>query len=177
MRSPDSPPHRSSRPTAAGCTLRVALLGLWLIASLAHGIERGTSATGVAYASGGASQEELEVLRAERLKYSFWLTTAARRSGAYLAGVRVRISDAEGGKRVLEHVMDGPWLFADLPLGRYEVEAILLDERTGRLEIQRGTTAIHAGDHHQMLLYFSTGDEVGEERAPPSGNPYDGSRK
>jgi len=175
MRSADSCQHRSrSTPASA---LRVALLGLWLIANLAQGIERGTSVSGVAYASGGASHEELELLRAERLRYSLWLTTAARRSGAYLAGARVRITEADGGKRVLEHVMDGPWLFADLPLGRYEVEAILLDERTGRLEIQRGTTAIHAGDHHQMLLYFSTGDEVGEGRAPLSGNLYDGSKK
>jgi len=91
--------------------------------------------------------------------------------------VKVRITETDSGKRVLEHTMDGPWLFADLPLGRYEVEAILLDERTGRLEIQRGTTGIHAGDHHQMLLYFSTGDEVGEGRSPLPGNPYDGRQK
>jgi hypothetical protein len=91
--------------------------------------------------------------------------------------VRVRIREADGGMRVLEHVMDGPWLFADLPLGRYEIEAILLDERLGRLEIQRSSTTIHSGDHHQMLLYFSTGDEVGEDRAPLPGNPVDGSKK
>jgi len=156
---------------------RAALLGLALMAGLAQAIERGTSASGVAYVSGGTSHEELDVLRAERSSYSFWLTTAARRSGAHLAGVRVRITGADDGRRVLEHVMDGPWLFADLPLGRYEVEAILLDERTGRLEIQRGTTAIHAGDRHQMLLYFSTGDEVGEVRAPPSGNPVDSPKR
>jgi hypothetical protein len=157
--------------------LRAALCGLWLSAQLAHGLERGTSATGVALASGGSSREEQEMLYAERQRYSFWLTTAARHSGAYLAGVRVRITEADGSKRVLEHVMDGPWLFADLPLGRYEVEAILLHERTGRLEIQRASTQIHAGDHHQMVLYFSTGDDVGEDRAPPLGNPQDGRTK
>jgi len=170
-------PRRHVPPTGrVRRALRAAVLGLGLMASLAQAIERGTSATGVAYASGGTSHEELDVLRAERPNYSFWLTTAARRSGAHLAGVRVRITEADGGMRVLEHVMDGPWLFADLPLGRYEVEAILLDERTGRLEIQRGTTAIHAGDHHQMLLYFSTGDEVGDGAAP-SGKPLDDTQK
>jgi len=149
----------------------VALLGSWLAAQLAFAIDRGTSAAGVVFASGGSSHEEQEALRADRLHYSFWLTTAARGSGAYLADVRVRINEADGGQRVLEHVMDGPWLFADLPLGRYEVEAILLDQRTGRLEIQRGSTQIHAGDHHRMVLYFSTGDEVGEEPARPPATP------
>jgi hypothetical protein len=176
MRSARICPH-ISRSGRAGRTLCAAFLSLSLIAHFAHGTERGTSATGVAYASGGASDEELEALRGERLKYSFWLTTAARRSGAYLAGVRVRITEADGGQRVLEHVMSGPWLFADLPLGRYEVEAILLDERTGRLEIQRGMTTIHAGDHHQMLLYFSTGDEVADDRSPLPGTAHDGPKK
>jgi hypothetical protein len=176
MRSAGTCPHLS-RSKRAGRALRVVLLSLSLVAHFAYGTERGTSAAGVAYASGGAGDEELEALRAERLKYSFWLTTAARRSGAYLAGVRVRISEAEGSRRVLEHVMTGPWLFADLPLGRYEIEAILLDERTGRLEIQRGTTNIHPGDHHQMLLYFSTGDEVAEDRSPLPGTAHDGPKK
>jgi hypothetical protein len=176
MQSAGTCPH-TSRSGRAGRALRVVLLSLPLIANFAYGTERGTSAAGVAYASGGASDEELEALRADRLKYSFWLTTAARRSGAHLAGVRVRISEAEGGQRVLEHVMAGPWLFADLPLGRYEVEAILLDERTGRLEIQRGTTHIHPGDRHQMVLYFSTGDEVADDRSAPPGTPHDGPKK
>ena len=126
------------------------------------------SPAGVAYASGGTSVEELDVLRAEQQRYSFWLTTSARGSGAYLAAVKVRIVD-EAGTRVLDHTMDGPWLFANLPLGRFEVEATLLDERTGRLEIQRGTVGIHPGDHHRMVLQFSTGDDAGERggSAPP----------
>jgi len=141
----------------------LAWLALCLAAGPALPIERGTSPAGVAYASGGSTYEELDAMRSEQQRYSFWLTTAARGSGAYLAGVKVRIAD-ETGKRVLEHTMDGPWLFADLPLGRFEVEAFVLDERSGRLEIQRGTVGIHAGDHHRMVLYFSTGDEVGEDR-------------
>jgi hypothetical protein len=139
-----------------------ALLSFAAALHAAQAIDRGTSGAGVVYVSGGTSHEELEALRAERLKYSFWLTTAARGSGAHLAGVKVRITEADGGRRVLDHTLDGPWLFAALPLGRFEVEAILLDERTGRLEIQRGTTHIHPGDLHQMLLYFSTGDTVGD---------------
>jgi len=143
-------------------------LGLLLAPALPRALERGTSPAGVAYASGGTSVEELDVLRAEQQRYSFWLTTSARGSGAYLAAVKVRIVD-EAGTRVLDHTMDGPWLFANLPLGRFEVEAALLDERTGRLEIQRGTVGIHPGDHHRMVLQFSTGDDAGERggSAPP----------
>jgi len=142
--------------------LLLAWLALCLAAPPALALEQGTSPAGVAYASGGSTYEELDAMRSEQQRYSFWLTTAARGSGAYLAGVKVRIAD-ETGKRVLEHTMDGPWLFANLPLGRFEVEAFVLDERTGRLEIQRGSVGIHAGDHHRMVLYFSTGDEVGED--------------
>jgi NAD(P)H-flavin reductase len=53
--------------------LGAAGLGMAPIASLAQAIERGTSATGVAYVWGGTSHEELELLRAERLSHSFWL--------------------------------------------------------------------------------------------------------
>lgn len=153
-----APPRRRGSPWLLACWL-----ALWLVVPCAHGLERGTSSAGVAFMSGGASEEEQARMRAERPGYSFWLTTAARGSGAYLAGVRVRITD-ESGQRVLEHTMDGPWLYAALPLGRYEVEAALFDEQLGRLEIQRGSTAIHPGDRHSMVLYFIPGDMAGEAR-------------
>ena len=160
--------------------IRALPLALLLLAGLAlpvAALQRGTSAAGVEYASGGVSHEEQLALHAERLNHSFWLTTAARRTGAHLAGVRVRIRETGSNRLVLEHVMDGPWLFAALPLGRYEVEAILHAEDLGRIEVQRGITTIHAGDHHQMLLYFSTSDEVGEDTKPMPGNPYDGPKR
>lgn len=163
------------RPSVALSLTLVLLALLALLAQPAAATDRGTSTAGVEYTSGGASHEEQEALHAQRLNYSFWLTTAVRRSGAYLAGVRVRIREAGSNRLMLEHVLDGPWLFAALPQGRYEVEAIVQVERVGRIEVQRGTTTIHAGDHHQMLLYFTTPDADGEE--PPKlrpDNPYYG---
>ena len=146
-------------------------LTLWALLTLpAAAMERGTSPAGVAYVSGGVSHEEQQALQTQRPAYSFWLTTAARRTGAHLAGVRVRIREADSKRLVLEHVMDGPWLFAALPLGRYEVEAILHAEDQGRIEVQRGITTIHAADHHQMLLYFTTSDEVGDDTKALPGN-------
>ncbi|HSB23159.1 MAG TPA: hypothetical protein VLE94_08620 [Burkholderiaceae bacterium] len=169
-----TPAHPRARPTRPAHRLLSLLLGLGLClsASTASALVRGTSPTGVVYASGGGSYEELDQMRAERQRYSFWLTTAVRGSGAYLADVKVRISD-EAGRRVLDHTMDGPWLFADLPLGRFEVEAFVLDERTGRLEVQRGTVTIHPGDHHRMVLYFNADDDGAGERGAASGSPYE----
>lgn len=151
------------------------MLHLGLSALPAAAVQRGTSATGVDYVSGGVGEEEQKLLHAQRRDYSFWLTTAVRRSGAHLAGVLVRIREAETGLLVLEHRMDGPWLFAKLPVGRYEIEATLQDLALGRIEIERGSTTIHANDRHQLLLYFDTGEAIGE-RAPGqrSPNPYEG---
>ena len=150
-------------------------VGLALTGPCALALQRGTSATGVDYVSGGVAQDEQRALVERRGEYSFWLTTAVRKTGAHLAGVMVRIREAETSLLVLEHRMDGPWLFAKLPVGRYDVEATLQNLKLGRIEVERGSTTIHPGDRHQMLLYFDTGEAIGEREpgvAPP--NPYDG---
>ncbi|WP_298829185.1 hypothetical protein [uncultured Piscinibacter sp.] len=152
------------------------LCASWTLAgSNAWAAQRGTSATGVDHVSGGVGQDEQQALLAERGDYSFWLTTAVRKSGAHLSGVLVRIREAETGLLVLDHRMDGPWLFARLPVGQYEIDATLQDLRLGRIEVQRGTTTIHPNDRHQLLLYFDTGEAIGE-RAPGATppNPYGG---
>ena len=139
-------------------------------------VERGVSPLGVAYASGGVSHSELQDLHAKRQDYSFWLTTAALKSGAHLADVAVRVTPVRGGAPVLEHTMAGPWLFAALAPGRYQVEASFRPDPGHAMQVRRGVTTIHPGDHHQMVLYFDTGDEVGTEPAI-AGNPYNGGSK
>jgi len=159
-------------------TLRLTVLAAALLAAVpALALQRGTSPTSVEFASGGVGEDEQKLLHAQRRDYSFWLTTAVRKSGAHLAGVMVRIREADSGLLVLEHRMDGPWLFAKLPVGRYEIEATRQDLALGRIEVQRGTTTIHPNDRHQMLLYFETGEAIGEREPgarPP--NPYEGDR-
>lgn len=150
------------------CTMLAAALA---VALSAGATVRGTTPEGIAYASGGVGEAEKSELKATRAAYSFWLTTAALRSGAHLDGARVRIRDLDRQALVLEHVMDGPWLFVALPVGRYEVEAILQMEAPSRVLIERGTTAIHAGDHHQMLLYFALGDATGDRPAQAASAP------
>jgi len=160
-------------PAHAVVALTVAV---WFPSVMA--VEHGVSPAGVAYASGGVSHSELQDLHAKRQDYSFWLTTAALKSGAHLADVAVRVTPLRGGKPVLEHTMAGPWLFAALQPGRYQVEASYRPDPSRALQVRRGVTTIHPGDHHQMVLYFDTGDEVGTENQPAlPGNPYNGGRR
>lgn len=160
-------------PTHAVVALTVAV---WFPSVMA--VERGVSPAGVAYASGGVSHTELQDLHARRQDYSFWLTTAALKSGAHLAAVTVRITPLRSSAPMVEHTMAGPWLFAALPPGRYQVEAGFRPDPARPLQVRRGVTTIHPGDHHQMVLYFDTGDEVGAENQPAlPGNPYNGGSK
>jgi hypothetical protein len=150
-------------------------LGLCLLAPLtsAQAIERGTTPTGIAYVSGGVGQSELVAMNEEKKNYSFWLTTAAKGSGSYLAAVRVRILDARSRQSVLETTMEGPWLFAALPKGRYEVEATLAADGGGPAQTLKKSTTIHPGDRHQMVLYFDTNDLVGsKDETPFTTSPY-----
>jgi hypothetical protein len=50
------------------------------------------------------------------------LVFAEQQTGAYIADVHVRVSDAKG-HMVLDTITDGPMLIAKLPPGRYQVAA------------------------------------------------------
>jgi hypothetical protein len=131
----------------------VASLVAALGTSAAFALSEEKSPQGWAFLDGGVSRSEIESMDAEKGKYSLWIITAARVSGAYLADVDVSIADEKGAK-VFERRLQGPWLFIDLPLGRYEVSG-----RVGQKTVSRVTT-IHPGDHHQMVLYFDVPAEV-----------------
>lgn len=148
-----------------------ALLAAASVAAVdAAAMRSGQTPEGLPYAMGGVTYGELRALHGERQKYSLWLVTAVARSGAYLADVKTVIRGADG-RVVFDGVLDGPWLFIDLPRGRYAIEA------TFEGEMQRRMTTIHAGDHHQVFFYFDTGEDVGPgPRGPFEGNPFDGSR-
>ena len=107
-----------------------------------------TSVAGHPYVSGGVGNSEQQALRADRGRYSLWAVTAARGSGAYLAEVRVRVTD-EQQRTVFDRELDGPWLMIDLPRGRYTVEA----SHDG--QTVRRTASIGAGGPQRMVLYFN----------------------
>jgi hypothetical protein len=147
--------------------LALALL-LAAFAAGAGAIQSGRTPQGLTYASGGVTHEDLQALHASRGAFSLWVVTAATKTGAHLADVQLTIRDS-AGRVVLDERMEGPWLFVDLPLGRYEVQA-RLDGRD-----QKRRTTIHRGDRHQLFFYFDTGDDVSPDHRPPfAGNPYGG---
>jgi hypothetical protein len=75
----------------------------------------------IAYVNGGFGEEEADALRAEARRYPLQLVFALR-SGEFVADVDVRILDHEG-RHVMELADQGPILLAQLPPGRYTIEA------------------------------------------------------
>lgn len=69
------------------------------------------------FVTGGVGEEELEDINAARGDFNVQLLMAEK-SGAYVAGVRLVVFDAKGGK-VLEADGAGPYLLVRLPAGSY----------------------------------------------------------
>jgi hypothetical protein len=112
-------------------TLSLPLIGLFAVIPLSavraqenpvmNGVERG-SYQGVQYLSGGVGLEQREYIASRaaddyNLKLEF-----ADRTGKYIAEVDVQIVDGYGNT-VLQETSEGPWFFAQLKPGRYEVKA------------------------------------------------------
>lgn len=140
---------------AAGLLVAAALFA----AAGSPAATRGAAANGAAFLEGGVGRTEIEAIEAERGKYSLWIITAVRTSGAYLADVKLRITD-DRGQVVLQRQLQAPWLLIDLPLGRYEIEA------SYEGQVQRRTTAIHPGDHHQAVFHFDAEGDMLPASAP-----------
>ena len=92
---------------------------------------------GVSFVSGGIgadSQQRLKALESEfSLKLVFTLV-----EGNYVSDVHVTIRDA-GGRMLVEHVADGPFLLARLPAGKYAVSAVYEGKtQTRRIAVQGG---------------------------------------
>lgn len=125
----------------------------------------GGAAQGVASLSGGVGESERQAMLEQQGQYNFWLTTAAKRSGAYLAGVQVRIIDQRTRQAVLEQTLDGPWLLAALAPGRYLVEARYSDDAGANEQtVRQQTTLAPRVKIRQMVLYFDSSASV------PAGN-------
>jgi hypothetical protein len=92
---------------------------------------------GVRYVSGGIGLSEREELSALSPQFNLRLMFAIHGAGNYLADVGVRILGA-GGAVVLDAKSAGPHFLAQLPPGRYTVEASARDQ-TQRQTAQVGT--------------------------------------
>lgn len=133
------------RPTFAVLALCTALS--------ATAMTDGRTAQDRPFMSGGVSQGELADLRGQQPFFSVSVLTAAKGSGAHLAGVRVRITDSSG-MPVLETEMDGPYLLVDLLPGKYNLEAV------NEGETQKRVLTVRQGAAQRVVLYFKSDAEV-----------------
>ena len=75
----------------------------------------------ISYLSGGVGKPEREQLRALEKDFNLKLVFSMA-DGKYVANVKIVVSDAKG-RKLLEHVADGPFFMARLPAGEYSVAA------------------------------------------------------
>ena len=128
--------------------------------AMSLGAMAATTASGIAFESGGASVEEFTDINSRASSYSLKLLMTSRGSGAYIADVDVQVRAKPSGPVVLEHRSEGPLLLAALPPGRYEVTARYADVRPGApTQITRTVTVPRSG-RVQALLQFDTDDVV-----------------
>lgn len=142
--------RKFSRATLACAALVLATAG--------HAAVYDRTADGIAFIEGGIGEEELSVLEAEQSDYALTVRTAARRSGAYLADVHLRIRDAEGHV-AFERQLQAPWLLIALPPGRYEIEGV------HEAEVERHVVTIVPHGHREAVLYFPVDGETVPHRA------------
>lgn len=131
----------------------LCVVALLAAAADAGAATEGSTPAGVRYASGGVSEEEQQALRGRFSQYTLRVATAAKGSGAHLASVHVLITDS-AGKQVLEHRLDGPWLLANLPPGRYRVELRNPAQGTAKEQVERRDVTIGSRGMTDLTVHF-----------------------
>lgn len=97
----------------------------WLSVLAACGLAMTFSTSALAqvpHVTGGVGDEEREALQAQAKDYNLQLLFAIKGSGEYIASVKLSIFD-NAGKPLLAAEGAGPWFYARLPEGRYQVVA------------------------------------------------------
>ncbi|MEJ5357943.1 MAG: carboxypeptidase-like regulatory domain-containing protein [Desulfobacterales bacterium] len=97
------------------------------------------TAQGVEFLSGGVGKDERDAMKQHAKAFNTHLVFADS-SGKFLSAVAVRITDAKG-KAVLETTTQGPWLYANLPAGSYDVAAVFQGKEQKR-RIQVGAEPV-----------------------------------
>jgi hypothetical protein len=93
------------------------------------------------FITGGVGERERQALNNISNAYNLFVVTALE-TGAYLADVHVTLRE-ESGRVALETTTRGPFLLADLPPGRYRVEARASGDRVEAttIDVVRGQLA------------------------------------
>ena len=121
------------------------------------GIATGETPQGAKFMSGGVGVEERRQMLKKAAGYDLDLSFADRR-GDYLSDVNVAVSD-EHGKQVLSTTTAGPWLYAALPPGKYDVKASF-GNRTEEIK----DVEVSQGRLMTRLLHWDTADQQISQR-------------
>ena len=100
------------------------------------------------WVSGGVSADERDEMVMVLPDYNLKVLTAAEKSGAFLAAAQVVVRDA-AGRTVFETSLDGPWLLARLPPGRYELVATVGGKSQTR------TFTVPTSGRREIFLYWA----------------------
>lgn len=134
---------------------------------------RGKTDNGLAILSGSNTVDDRVTMHAERGSYSLWVATVAKPSGAYLADARLRITHLGDKTVALERTMEGPWLPAALPAGRYEVSATFRAAGADHDQtISNQVTVAKAGLRQVVFRFESKADVSSDMDSPFKGNPF-----
>jgi len=111
-----------------GVVALIAALFLGGVMVLSTGQAHGADATvkttgGIPHVSGGIGDDSIAKMEAMAKDFNLKLVFALQ-SGNYVTDVQVVIVDAKG-KTLLQTTSMGPWLFASLPPGSYQITASL----------------------------------------------------
>ena len=86
----------------------------------------------VTFISGGIGDEWQQSMEALRAQYNLHLLFAQTGTGAYFANIPVQITDGSG-RKVLDAISQGPFLYARLTPGQYTVTASYLGQAQSRV--------------------------------------------
>ena len=99
---------------------------------------------GAAYITGGVGEDEALAFQSVRGQYNLHLIVTSK-TGGFLADIPIKIVDGKN-QVVLDATTDGPYLFAKLPAGRYQIIA-------GNAGAQKRT--VQLGAHGGTNVHFT----------------------
>lgn len=98
------------------------------------------TSNGVTFVTGGVGQSRIEAFRKAASDYNLRATFTAP-DGAFMADVNVTLNDAQGNTLVTT-ITQGPFFYAQVPPGRYELTAAYGSQSFQRkLEVNQGGAA------------------------------------
>jgi hypothetical protein len=126
-------------------TAIIALPALCTFYAPAYAIDKIQTMSGGQVLSGGVGENARRELAQQAHGHELKLVFASTPSGSYLAEVPVTILD-QSGRKIVDQVSQGPWMFVDIPSGKYTVKAVVGDQTRSRV------VSVHEGS--QKTVHF-----------------------